>query len=108
MGKNLKELADELKAYMIDQQSDSHNRLNVRPERYNNLKFSMDIAKEQIPHVVISLGMSEAQFNIRNGEKMNGGLGADEKFVYRWFNKANTLPSLNECWVTIAKERGRM
>ncbi len=107
MGKNLKELSDDLKAYMIEQQSDAHNRGNLRKERYNNLKFSMDIAKNSSPHLVINLGMSEAEFSLRSKEKNNGGLGPDEKYVYRWLDKGSNLADLNECWIQIARERGR-
>ena len=107
MTKSLKELADDLKDLMINLQSDAHNKGSFRPERYNNLKLSMDIAKESTPHVVINMAMSEAQFNINTGEKMNGSLGPDEKFVVRWFGKANTLEALRECWLAIARKRGR-
>ena len=75
--------------------------------RYNNLKLSMDIAKDSTPHVVVTVGMSEAKYNIKMGEKMEGGLGPDDKYVQRWFNNTNTIPALMECWNTIARERGR-
>ncbi len=107
MGRNLKELADDLKDYVIDQQSDAHNKGNLKKERYNNLKLTMDIARNRSPHVLISIGMSEAEFDVKTGEKNNGGLGPDEKYVFRWFNKADTLPDLNECWKEIARENGR-
>ena len=107
MGKNLKELTDSLKDYVIDQQSDAHNKGNLRKERYNNLKLSMDIAKNSSPHVVVNIGMSEAEFNIRTGDKNTGGLGPDEKYVFRWMGRADTLPDLNDCWNELARENGR-
>lgn len=107
MAKSLNELAGELKALIIELQSDAHNKTNFRAERYNNLKLSMDIAKDSNPHVVINIAMSEAEFNIKTGEKLNGSLGPDEKYVLRWFGKTNTIANLNECWINIAKERGR-
>ncbi len=107
MGKNLKELTDDLKEYIIDQQSDAHNKGNLRKERYNNLKLSMDIAKNSSPHLVINVGMSEAEFSLRTKEKNNGGLGPDEKYIYRWLDKSNNLSDLNDCWKEIARERGR-
>ncbi len=107
MGRNLKELTDSLKDYVIDQQSDAHNKGNFRKERYNNLKLSMDIAKNSSPHVVVNIGMSEAEFNIRTGDKNTGGLGPDEKYVFRWMGRADTLPDLNDCWNELARENGR-
>ena len=107
MAKSLNELAGELKSVIIEQQSDAHNKANLRPERYNNLKLSMDIAKDSTPHVVVTVGMSEAKYNIKMGEKMEGGLGPDDKYVQRWFNNTNTIPALMECWNTIARERDR-
>lgn len=107
MGKTLNELADELKAYIVEQHSDAHNKGNMRTGRYNNLKLSMDIVKNSTPHVVVNMGMSEAEFNIRSGEKINGSLGPEEKYTQKWFSKSSTLPALNECWKALAKERGR-
>lgn len=107
MTKSLNELAGELKALIIELQSDAHNKGNFRPERYNNLKLVMDIAKEQIPHVIVNISMSEAQFNIRTAEKMNGGLGPEEKYVLRWLAKPNTLPALNEYWKRLEANRGK-
>ncbi len=107
MGKNLKELTDDLKEYVIDQQSDAHNKTNLKKERYNNLKLSMDITKNSSPHIIINIGMSEAEFNIRTGDKNNGGLGPDERYVFRWLGRSNILPDLNECWKEMAREHGR-
>ncbi len=107
MSRNLKELSDDLKDYIIVQQSDAHNKANLRKERYNNLKLSMDIVRNSSPHVVVSIGMSEAEFNIRSGDKTNGGLGPDEKYVYRWLGKPDSLTDLNDCWKEMAREHGR-
>lgn len=108
MAKTLKELADELRSYIIELQSDAHNKGNFRPERYNNLKFVMDMAYNKNPHVVISLTMSSAEFELKTGEKINGGLGPDERYVLRWLDKPNTLPALRNCWKNVEKNRGRI
>lgn len=107
MTKSLNELAGELKDLIINLQSDAHNKGNLKPERYNNLKLSMDIAKDSTPHVTLNIAMSEAQFNINTGEKMNGGLGPDEKYVLRWLAKPTTSEALRECWSEMARKRGR-
>lgn len=105
MAKTLNELASDLKDVIIGLQSDAHNRGNLRVERYNNLKLSMDVS-QSTPQVVINIAMSEATFNIKTGEKINGGLGPDERYVLRWFSKTNTLSALNECWLSLSRKRG--
>lgn len=107
MPKTLNELAGELKALIIDLQSDPHNKTNINSQRYNNLKLGMEIAKESTPHVIVNIAMSEAVFNINNGEKMSGGLGPDERYVLRWFSKGSTMEALKECWKSREKSRGK-
>lgn len=107
MGKTLNELAGELKNCIIDLQSDAHNKGSIRKERYNNLKLSMDIASNPKPHVIVSLAMSEAEFDLKSGEKTNGSLGPDERYVLRWFGKSNTIPDLRECWMDVERNRGK-
>lgn len=107
MAKSLNELAGELKAYIIELQSDAHNSGNLRVERYNNLKLAMEPNKNHNPHVMVDLSMSDAEFDIRTGQKLNGGLGPDERYVMRWFNKANTLANLQETWKEVVKNGGR-
>lgn len=107
MGKTLNELAGELKNCIIEQQSDAHNKGNMRKERYNNLKLIMDASANPKPHVVVSLAMSEAEFDLRSGEKTNGGLGPDERYVLRWFDKSNTIPDLRACWSDAEKNKDK-
>ena len=107
MAKTLNELAGELKTLIIELQSDAHNQGSIRVERYNNLKLIMEPAKNSSPHVIVDLAMADAEFDIRTGQKLNGGLGADERYVLRWFNKANTLSQLQEAWNNAVKNRGK-
>ena len=104
MAKTLNELASDLKEAIKDAQSDAHNKSNMNAARYNNLKLTMDPQASANPEVVISLAMSEATFNIKTGEKVNGSLGPDERYVLKWLGKTNTLPALNECWLEISKK----
>ncbi len=105
MAKTLNELASDLKEAILDAQSDAHNRGNIKMARYNNLKLSMDPSGSASPEVVISVAMSEATFNIKTGEKVNGSLGPDERYVLKWLGKTNTLPALNDCWLNLSKKR---
>lgn len=108
MGKTLNELTSDLKETIINLQSDAHNKTDIRRERYNNLKLEMNIATNPNPHVIVNMSMSEAEFNLRTGEKVNGGLGPDERYVLRWMGKANVLEDLRECWGGIEKSRGKI
>ena len=103
MPKTLNELAGELKALIIDLQSDARNKSNLNPARYNNLKLKMDPSLNPSPHVVVSISISEAIFNISTGEKITGSLGPDERYAIRWFAKGSTLEGLKECWEEVKK-----
>lgn len=107
MPKTLNELAGELKQYIIDLQSDLHNEGGIRFERYNNLKLIMSPNSNLKPHVIVDLSLSSAEFDIKTGQKQNGGLGPDERYVLRWISKSGTLPALQETWAAILKRRGK-
>lgn len=77
-------MEESLKAFLIDAQSDRHNSRNANFYKYNNLKIFMDPKKNQIPHFIIRIGISESIYKLENGEIISGGLGADERFVKRW------------------------
>ena len=98
LGKTLHEMASDLKALIKDLNSDTHNSRSFRPEKYNNLKLVMDPQKDPNPHVVITISISEAKFNLNTLEKTTGSLGPDEKYVQRWFGKSSTSENLKECW----------
>lgn len=108
MSKTLNELAGELKAYIIELQSDAHNKGNLRPERYNNLKLQMNLAANSNPHVQVVIGMSSAEFSLKTGDKTEGGLGPDERYVLRWIERPTSLPALMENWRIKERNRGRV
>ena len=107
MAKTLNEHASDLKKYIVELQSDGHNDGSVRVERYNNLKLSMEPNSNHNPHVIIDLSMSAAEFDIKTGQKQNGGLGPDERYVIRWLGKSGILPALLETWRVIIKNGGK-
>ena len=107
MPKTLNEHADDLKRYIIELQSDAHNKGSVRVERYNNLKLTMEPNSNSNPHIVVDMSMSAAEFELKMGQKLNGGLGPDERYVFRWLNKSGTLPALMDTWQGIVKNNGR-
>ena len=107
MAKSLNELARELKTLIIELQSDPHNQSNLRADRYNNLKLLMNPNSNHNPHVVVDLAMSDAEFDIKTGQKLKGGLGLYERYVLICFNKSGTLSDLQDTWVEIIKNGGK-
>lgn len=99
---SFRELENNLKTFLIDVQSDAHNIKTLSASRYNNIKISMDPKKVKQKHVAIKMGMSEALFSLDTFEKLNGGLGFEERFVHRWFERSGIKSRLEECWMAEA------
>lgn len=93
MVSTLNEMANKLQAFIIDIQSDAHNSTaaNLNVSKYNNLKLSMD-ETIRYPHIIIRIGISGATFSLKDGVRMEGGLGSDEKYVRKWLGH-NTVSS---------------
>lgn len=108
MGKSLNELSIELKEFLIGIQMDMRDSRAFRPERYNNLKFSMDVARDRTPQLRITMGISMAQYDLITGAKLMGSLGVDERYVVRWLGKKDTMPNLMACWNARVKNRGKI
>ena len=94
-----KDLEDNLKSFIIQEQSDAHNVRNVAVAKYNNIKISMDPAKNPMPHVTIRISISEATYLIEGFSKTNGGLGYEERLVLKWFGRFGVKDKLNELWI---------
>ena len=108
MSKTLSELSREMKDYIIDLQSDAHNVSSVHKYRYNNLKIEVvDPRTSSTPQAKVTIGMSEAVYNIVTMEKVSGGLGPDEKYVIRWFMRGSNLAELKEAWGRAEKQVGK-
>ena len=93
-----KDVEDSLKTFIIQEQSDAHNRGNINNAKYNNIKIFMDPSKNSLPHVIIRISISEATFSLENFTKTNGGLGYEERFVLKWFNRYGIKEKLMELW----------
>ena len=100
-----KDLEDNLKSYMIQEQSDAHNIRTANIAKYNNLKIWMDLSKYQQPHFFVRISISEAVFTINDCIKLNGGLGYEERFVYKWFGRIGIKDKLSDLWKTAQSER---
>lgn len=104
-----KDLEDSLKKFMIEEQADAHNVRNMNVTKYNNLKIWMDIDKYQQPHFFVRISISEAVFTINDCQKLNGGLGFEERLVIKWFGRMGIRDKLRELWnsVDANKDEGK-
>lgn len=93
-----KDAEDSLKSFIIQEQSDAHNRGSVNNAKYNNIKITMNPAKNPTPHVIIRISISEAMYNLNGFTKINGGLGYEERFVIKWFGRYGIKEKLNDLW----------
>ena len=101
-----KDLEDNLKSFMISEQSDAHNIRTANAAKYNNLKIWIDISKYQQPHFFVRVSISEAVFSVNDCMKLNGGLGYEERFVYKWHGRIGIKDKLKELWANAKLERG--
>jgi len=106
MAKTLNEYAADLKQFIIDNQQ-TRNSDSTASHRYNNLKLSMDETDDR-PQLKITIAISDATYNLNSGEKVNGSLGPEEKFVQRWLGKSQILTSLCEMWKSMKQNRGKL
>lgn len=100
---NAHKLEVSLKEFIIDEQSDAHNIRNINFYKYNNLRLFMDPVKIAIPHFFVRIGISEACYRLSDCEKLSGGLGADAKYIPRWYNRVNIKEELSSLWTNSLK-----
>ena len=100
-----KDLEDSLRNFIIQEQSDAHNVKTINIAKYNNIKIWMDLTKYQQPHFYIRITISEAVFALTDCSKLNGGLGYEERFIYKWFGRIGIKDKLRELWTNAASER---
>lgn len=100
-----KDVEDSLKNYIIQEQSDAHNRGSVNIAKYNNIKITMDPSKNPTPHVIIRITISEAMYSLDGFAKINGGLGYEERLVLKWFGRYGVKEKLLELWGSAEKNK---
>ncbi len=98
MAKSLNQLTNDLREYIIELNSDAHNRGYFRSEKYHNLKLEIDTSNENNPVLVITVGMLKGVYSINTLEKVSGSLGADEKYVRKWFGKTGIAENIKIAW----------
>lgn len=98
MSAELHYLEESLKEFLTEQQKDSYNARSTNFYKYNNLKVYMEPGQSKTPHCIIRIGISEASYNLSNGEKLSGGLGSDERLIRRWLDKSVIKSDLSIAW----------
>ena len=99
--KTLNEMAVKLQESIIKQQDDAHNSSTLNVNKYNNLKIRMS-TKYHYPHISVSIGISEAIFNIEDCTKTDGGLGPDERYVRKWMGTSTIAADLKEIYAALS------
>lgn len=98
-------LEESLKQFLIDAQSDNYNSRNTNFHKYNNLKIYANPAKNQTPHFIVRIGISEAMYDIAKREKLDGGLGSDERLVRRWIDRMAERFDISSIWASATKTK---
>lgn len=93
-----KDLEENFRNFLLQEQSDAHNVRTVMIAKYNNLKIWMDLTKYLQPHFYVHLSISEAVFSIEDCSKIAGGLGYEERFVSKWLNRMGIRDKLMDLW----------
>ena len=91
-------LEESLKEFLTESQNDNYNARNTNFHKYNNLKIFMSPGLNKTPHFIVRIGISEAMYDMSSGERLSGGLGADERLIRRWLDKGSTRSKLTTAW----------
>ncbi len=106
MAKTFNELTIELRDFILDALSDPRsNNIKVKRYEFNALDVSMDSDRESAPHIIVSMGISQAIFSIETGKKITGGMGPVERYVLKWLEKGLTLQKLRETWMSTERNQ---
>ncbi|MBO5434227.1 hypothetical protein J6A31_00190 [bacterium] len=98
MAKSFNELAADLRDFIIEKHSNYKGLKSVSLQRYNNLTLSMNPKRYSQPHVIIKVGISEGVFAVPYANKIDGGLGMDERFAMQWIENGVVATALEEHW----------
>ena len=103
MAESITVFANSLKDYLVDVVADSYNRNSQVQQKYNNLKLYMEPKKNSTPHFWVSIGISEACYDIESCEKVSGSLSGEDRYIVRWAGRSNIKGELKKHWAYITK-----
>jgi len=95
---NISKFSNSLTEFLINAMADRHSEARHIAQRLNNLKVYMDPLKVTEPHFFVSIGISEACYNLDSGKKMDGSLGPEDAYVSRWAGRSNIASALKAHW----------
>lgn len=102
MARTLHEMAVRLQEYIVDQLNNSFGATRTNIQRYNNLKLKMEV--RDYPHIIITIGISKVTYNLDNGNRVEGGLGIDEKYVKRWMSSNTVMTELKAIYASFEEK----
>lgn len=95
---SISKFENSLTEYLINTLADKHNDAKSYAYKYNNLKVYMDPKRIPEAHFFVQIGISEACFGIKDGTKLEGGLGNEDAYVKRWAERYNIHKELEAHW----------
>ena len=101
---SISKFENSLTDYLVNAQSSQFTDVMSFAYRYNNLKFFMAPSKVREPHFFVRLGISEACFSIQTGNKIDGSLGPEDRFVQKWCSRINIQRELDTYWKALTQE----
>ncbi len=101
MAKSFNDLAYDLRDFIVDKHANYRGLKHMSMQRYNNLTISMNSRRYGQQHVIVKIGISEGVFSFPYVNKLDGGLGMDERYVMQWIGNDMVIQTLNEHWKTI-------
>lgn len=101
MAKSFNDLALDLKDYIVGKHANYRGLKHMSLQRYNNLALSMNSRRFGKQHVIVKVGISEAVFSFPYINKIDGGLGMDERYVMQWLGTDAVIQALTEHWKVI-------
>ena len=104
MAKSFNDMAGDLRDFIIEKHSNYKGLKSVSVQRYNNIQLSMNPKRYAQPHVIIKIGMSEGVYAVPYANKIDGGLGMDEKFAMQWIESGVISTVLDEHWKSARSE----
>ena len=63
------------------------------------------VVKFHLPERIIRISISEGVYSLNDFSKLNGGLGAEERYVLKWFNRFGIKDKLSELWAFAEKNK---
>lgn len=98
MAKSFNDMAADLREYIIDKHSNYKGLKHMSLQKYNNIQLSMNPKRFSQPHLIIKIGMSEGVYAVPYANKIDGGLGMDERYAMQWIESGVVSSILEEHW----------